>query len=267
MSISQKDIKKLFGLSAGRCNICNLQLAEANIQIGEMAHIIAKSINGPRGAIQNKNDNSYNNLILLCPNHHSIIDQNPYNYSAEYLHKIKNEHENNISLRLDPNRKYLQDISSLNTLFKFIPIKEFRSMAIELPERVSIKFDARYMFEQFYIDNPDKYPFWDNELTNLFNDFLIKMDSLTDWIDGTISNTSNRLITTSEMINSNSNDSAGYNAYVSNDNGNMIINKRNLNDKQINKIYNEMPSQIQNFLYVHTNLINYIRYNYEDIRW
>lgn len=267
MSISQKDIKKLFGLSAGRCNICNILLTEADIQIGEMAHIIAKNAKGPRGSIQNINDNSYNNLILLCPNHHLTVDQNPHNYPSEYLHKIKNEYEKNISLKLDSDKKYLQDISSLNTLFEFIPIKTFRGMALELPNRVSINFNARYMFEQFYINNPDKYPFWDDELTNLFNIFLTKMDKLTDWIEGTISNTSNRLITINEMINRHPNDSIGYNSYVFDDNQNMVINKINLNDIQINKIYDEMPNQIQNFIDAHTNLINYIRYNYQDIRW
>ncbi len=78
MSVSQQDIKKLFSLSAGMCNLCQIQLIENNILIAEMAHIIAKSSSGARGSTSNIDDNSYDNLILLCPNCHTKVD-NFYN--------------------------------------------------------------------------------------------------------------------------------------------------------------------------------------------
>jgi hypothetical protein len=265
MNILQKDQKRLFGLSAGRCNICNFGAVN---QIIETAHIFAKNPGGPRGFIKKQNDNSYNNLILLCPNCHTEVDKYPDTYTPEKLHKIKKEHEEIISLKLDFNKKYLQDISSLNILFKIMPIRKFIGMATTLPAKISINFNARYMFDQFRKDNPDKYPFYDVKLTNLFNDSLIKIDSLTDWINGTISNTSNRLITINEMqSNNNSNDGVGYNAYVDDGCENMVINKKYLNNKQTDKISDEMPKQIQNFIDTHTNLINYIRDNYNDIQW
>lgn len=52
-----KDVKKLYANSAGRCAVptCrlrlilpNTQLADKGIQIGEIAHIIAHSLTGPR---------------------------------------------------------------------------------------------------------------------------------------------------------------------------------------------------------------------------
>lgn len=55
---------------------------------------------------------------------------------------------------------------------------------------------------------------------------------LVKWIDymiglgGTISNTSYRLITMNEMMNTHTIDQIGYNAYVFDDIGNMRINKR-----------------------------------------
>jgi len=83
MSISNPDIKKLYALSAGRCNLCNKSLFQENIHIGEMAHIIAKNSNGARSLKEQVNDNSYENLILLCPNCHTKVDKAPESYSAE----------------------------------------------------------------------------------------------------------------------------------------------------------------------------------------
>lgn len=42
-------IGRLFGAAAGRCSICRAVLFEDEVKIGQMAHIIAKSKNGPRG--------------------------------------------------------------------------------------------------------------------------------------------------------------------------------------------------------------------------
>ena len=99
MSISGTTIKKLWGKSAGKCNFpgCNQPciMSDENIAdtvIGEMAHVIAHSPQGPRGDGEGNND-SYQNLILLCPTHHQIIDSNPEQYSIERLHQMKKEWE------------------------------------------------------------------------------------------------------------------------------------------------------------------------------
>ena len=36
---------------------------------------------------------SYDNRILLCKNHHKMVDDQPDTYTVEILHQIKNEHE------------------------------------------------------------------------------------------------------------------------------------------------------------------------------
>jgi hypothetical protein len=63
--------------------------------IGEECHIIAKSVDGPRGNPDFPADriNKYENLILLCSIHHKIIDDQPNTYTAEYLNQLKTEHE------------------------------------------------------------------------------------------------------------------------------------------------------------------------------
>ena len=63
--------------------------------IGEMCHIIAEADNGPRGDSSFPMDkrNVYENLILMCRNHHRIIDSQTNTYSIDLLRKMKSDHE------------------------------------------------------------------------------------------------------------------------------------------------------------------------------
>ena len=104
MSISTKDIKKLWGMAAGRCSKPGCQVecirfldADDPTVIGEMAHIIAKKPDGPRGQSEG-GDDAYGNLILLCPTHHTEIDKSPDGtFSEEEIHRWKSEHEQNVA--------------------------------------------------------------------------------------------------------------------------------------------------------------------------
>ena len=96
MGIPEKDIKLLWGRAAGRCSYCNIDLTcaletAAPIVIGEMAHVIAKEENGPRGSnlIAPNIRNSYQNLILLCPTHHTMIDNVNSHINPAIILKLK----------------------------------------------------------------------------------------------------------------------------------------------------------------------------------
>lgn len=103
MTISERDIKLLWGKAASRCAFPNCRLpltqdcenSSSSITIGEQAHIVAEKENGSRGnsLLTDKERNSYDNLILLCPTHHTIIDKNPKDFPVEKLHAFKTEHE------------------------------------------------------------------------------------------------------------------------------------------------------------------------------
>lgn len=101
MAISQQDIKLLWGQAACRCSICRAELSynnpdnSLNIIVGEQAHIVAEREDGPRGTspLTDSERDSYDNLILLCPNHHTIIDRDTLAYPIEKLHSIKTAHE------------------------------------------------------------------------------------------------------------------------------------------------------------------------------
>jgi len=108
MPIREKTIKLLFANTAGRCSFtdCNLRLTHeragkaAPYTLGEMAHIKGEKPGSNRyDEIQTSEErNGYENLILLCPNHHRLIDKPENNdvYSAFILLEMKNRHEKKI---------------------------------------------------------------------------------------------------------------------------------------------------------------------------
>ncbi len=100
MRILDKDIKILWARAAGMCSNpdCGEDLTvllddKSSFNFGEMAHIIAKSKDGPR-ANGKEGSNDYSNLILLCPTCHRKIDKAPEEkYPEELLRKWKEADE------------------------------------------------------------------------------------------------------------------------------------------------------------------------------
>jgi hypothetical protein len=102
VAISDVDSKLLWGRAAGICSNpqCKKDLTvilaqRGSYNIGEMAHIIARSVDGPRGQKQPGVD-TYENLILLCPTCHTLVDKGPSQYPGGLLHRWKSEHEKGI---------------------------------------------------------------------------------------------------------------------------------------------------------------------------
>lgn len=62
---------------------------------GRISHIKARSQGGPRyDPLQTEEErHHFDNLLLLCPIHHDVIDDDPQSYSVERLTKMKSEHE------------------------------------------------------------------------------------------------------------------------------------------------------------------------------
>jgi hypothetical protein len=101
LAIKSKDIKILWGRSGNRCAICRTQLTQnasadsVAFTLGEQAHIVGEKDDAPRGKSPLSADerDSYHNLILLCPNHHTTIDKNEADWPIERLHLRKSTHE------------------------------------------------------------------------------------------------------------------------------------------------------------------------------
>ena len=117
MAVSTKDIKKLWGLAAGRCSRpgcgepCIRFLTEDPTVIGEMAHVIARRPGGPRGNATG-GDDTYENLILLCPTHHTEIDKSSEGtFPPAILLAWKRQYEMHVTKALEapsfPTRRHL----------------------------------------------------------------------------------------------------------------------------------------------------------------
>jgi hypothetical protein len=102
--MKEKDIKILWGRSGNRCAMCKMELTPDGSceTLGEIAHIVARSLDGPRGtsATQIAERDAYSNLILLCPNHHAEVDKSPDVWPVARLEAIKRDHEIWVSERL-----------------------------------------------------------------------------------------------------------------------------------------------------------------------
>lgn len=79
MAISEKTRKMLWAKSGNRCAICKIELiteqkTDSNLNIGEECHIISSKSKGPRHKPNLNDYDTFDNLILLCRNHHKEID-------------------------------------------------------------------------------------------------------------------------------------------------------------------------------------------------
>lgn len=105
MAISDRTKRLLWSRSGGYCQnpACNrdffviFQNGEV-MSLEELAHVIGQSTRGPRGIsdLGARERDEYENIILLCPTCHSLIDKSPDQFSVEILHDWKRHHEDAI---------------------------------------------------------------------------------------------------------------------------------------------------------------------------
>lgn len=95
----------LYVRAGGRCEFdgCNTHLLEHHVtnaegNFAEMAHIWAFSPGGPRGADDDRGDqiHSLDNLMLLCPACHKLVDDHPDEYPVAVLRRHKKAHEDRV---------------------------------------------------------------------------------------------------------------------------------------------------------------------------
>jgi hypothetical protein len=105
--IPTKEVKLLCLMSGNLCAFpgCDRRLVEPGTGaddptvLGEMAHIVGEKRRGPRGVdeMPPSERNNHANLVLLCGDHHKIVDSQPNAYSVPVLRAMKSEHEARIA--------------------------------------------------------------------------------------------------------------------------------------------------------------------------
>ncbi len=235
-------------MSAGRCNICRISVVERDVKIGEMAHIIAKRMGGPRGRgeLTGQRD-GYENLILLCPNHHAEVDRNEIKYPPHELHRIKAEHENYISKLLNTQHQGRgMDVQGLSALVQHLPLTRIPSLLQRLPEIFEMEIiDAKDACLNFEIEFPHCRPFSDSTLEAYFSAFLKDLCEVVDCA---------YLITNSHES-----------FYEPNSYRHNLHLARNLTSEQVNWISGEVDARRSRLLEKNGELISYLKRSYSEI--
>lgn len=98
MSIKEGTLRRLWASSFGTCAFpgCRQELVctKTNDIIGHVCHIVAKNPTGPRGNASYTREqlDDFDNLLLLCPTHHTIVDKDTDTYTVETLKGMKELH-------------------------------------------------------------------------------------------------------------------------------------------------------------------------------
>jgi hypothetical protein len=137
LSIALSDQKALFALSGNLCAFpgCQRRLIEPGTSeddpaiIGQIAHIVGASRQGPRGRgeFSEKERAAASNLILLCRDHHAIIDAQPRTYSVAVLRQMKSDHEAKIAALLQPNTKSAVVLTTETLYSSLLPLTHIPS--------------------------------------------------------------------------------------------------------------------------------------------
>ena len=130
---SEQTVRRLFAVSSNRCAFheCLTPIVHTSGTItGKICHIKARNPGGPRFDPNQTDEerHAFENLILLCADHHTIADDQPNVYTVELLQDIKKMHEETgnreitqedirlASILLDSYRRTVEEISITQTI-------------------------------------------------------------------------------------------------------------------------------------------------------
>lgn len=113
---TEATVKKLYLLTSNRCAFpeCVHPLATPTERsVAEVCHICADQAGGPRYDPQQteKERQSYENLIVLCANHHLMVDGNETTFTADVLRDMKRKHESKSTMPFVISDRFARDIS------------------------------------------------------------------------------------------------------------------------------------------------------------
>lgn len=108
--------RDLYLRSGNRCAYpgCNQPLMRPDgVLIGEIAHIEAVMPTGPRfrALMTNEERRTFGNLLLLCGNHHTVVDADPDTWTVAKLQELKAAHEAIYTGAIDRLRSTVGDIT------------------------------------------------------------------------------------------------------------------------------------------------------------
>lgn len=177
--ISEKTAKIIWSKAGGKCSYPNcfkqLVVSPENTNdpyaiIGEMAHIVGHSEDGPRGkeAFHGDDRDGPENLILLCTEHHTLIDQQPESHPAQWLYHIKEHHESWVLERLSPDQRFLQSPVALQQVAEtlhssLLPVSHIPLFVYSAPCTLTLQEIQEHLMADFINESELYLPFVLNE--------------------------------------------------------------------------------------------------------
>ena len=147
---TRADLFLLWSRSVGLCGfpkcptICVQPANDIDLSatIGEIAHIEALSDSGPRAnpSLPHQDRNLYDNLILLCATHHTLVDAQPKTYTVETLRTWKAAQEarySNIMAQAMPNITFAELEVVTNALVNGEPFPPSPISVIPLQDKIA----------------------------------------------------------------------------------------------------------------------------------
>lgn len=154
--ISLKTVKQLFATSANRCSHpgCEQEMVtDHGIVVGEICHITASSPKGPRfdSSLTEAERDSFANLILFCPTHHKMADDDRARYTPDLLRDFKKKAGANGFVELSS--ADLAKVNKLHAAHVTINVgpqarvhvehaREIHAQSVKLPPKAKIKLTA-----------------------------------------------------------------------------------------------------------------------------
>lgn len=133
---------------------------------GIAAHIVAASRQGPRGDFDisdEERDGSARNRLLLCPEHHKLVDDRPRVYTIQALRSMKTDHESRYvrSEIVVPDSPLMEEtlhasclpISGLPSFVMSLPLKERGMSEGQVAQKVHWPKDPQVLIPYLVRDN------------------------------------------------------------------------------------------------------------------
>ncbi|MCR5309266.1 MAG: hypothetical protein K6E21_04065 [Bacilli bacterium] len=141
----KENVKKAAGCAvAYRCTfegcnavlVCRKEGTDEIQNIAQYCHIAAASPNGPRfdASLTNEQIRGLDNCIVMCSNHHHIIDNNPSIYTTELLKKWKAEKEERTRIEMN-NGSLCEDSNLVEAVFdSYLKIGNFEALSSKIED-------------------------------------------------------------------------------------------------------------------------------------
>jgi len=120
--VATKIVRALFARSGNRCAFTdcdNVLIKHDVLYVGKIAHIEAAESGGPRYNPRQTDDErrSYDNLMLLCHEHHVEIDDDVSKYNLPVLRDMKRAHEKTVGALFKVLPKIVAQVSQEITIY------------------------------------------------------------------------------------------------------------------------------------------------------